>query len=49
MIDRQAEAVLRCTGTADVAAAITLARSEVLDLSIPRRDDNESPRWMASS
>ncbi|HYA44961.1 MAG TPA: FAD-binding oxidoreductase, partial [Acidimicrobiales bacterium] len=34
MIDKRPAAILRCTGTADVAAAVRLARSEGLDLSI---------------
>ena len=34
MIDRRPAAVVRCTGTADVAAAVKVAREEGLDLSI---------------
>jgi FAD/FMN-containing dehydrogenase len=34
MIDKRPAAVVRCTGTADVAAAIGLARDEGLDLSV---------------
>lgn len=34
MIDKRPAAVLRCTGTDDVVAAVTLARKEGLDLSI---------------
>ena len=34
MIDRRPAAVVRCTGAADVAAAITVAREEGLDLSV---------------
>jgi hypothetical protein len=34
MIDKRPAAVVRCTGTADVAAAIAVARDEGLDLSV---------------
>jgi UDP-N-acetylenolpyruvoylglucosamine reductase len=34
MIDKRPAAVVRCTGTADVAAAIAVAREEGLDLSV---------------
>jgi FAD/FMN-containing dehydrogenase len=34
MIDKRPAAVVRCRGTADVAAVIGLARSEGLDLSV---------------
>src|SRR5213078_1580044 len=34
MIDKRPAAVVRCTGTGDVAAAIALARTEGLDLSV---------------
>ena len=34
MIDKRPAAIVRCTGTADVAATVRLARSEGLDLSV---------------
>ena len=34
MIDKRPAAIVRCTGTADVAAVIGVARAEGLDLSV---------------